>query len=138
MTKDAAQRSIRTFYETISFSILSDRLRRIFMRDSKALLCTFLLGLLVLAPALGAAQSQKTLFLSSTIGPTDAGIVGVLEEQFEKESGINVRHVGAGTGAALEMAPKSSVDLVMVHAKSLEEKFVQEGYGTERIPPHVQ
>jgi tungstate transport system substrate-binding protein len=44
-----------------------------------------------------------------------------------------VRHVGAGTGAALNIARKGSVDLVMAHARSLEEKFVQNGYGTERI-----
>ena len=65
--------------------------------------------------------------------PIDSGIVSVLEDGFEKETGIRVRHVGAGTGAALEIAKKGSVDLVMVHARSLEEKFVQEGYGTERI-----
>jgi tungstate transport system substrate-binding protein len=42
--------------------------------------------------------------------------------------------VGAGTGAALNIARQGNVDLVMVHAKSLEEKFIQEGFGTERIP----
>jgi hypothetical protein len=41
--------------------------------------------------------------------------------------------VGAGTGAALDIARKGNVDLVLVHAKSLEEKFVSEGYGIERI-----
>ncbi len=74
------------------------------------------------------------ILLSSTIGPIDSGIVTVLEDQFEKETGIRVRHVGAGTGAALDIAKKGKIDLVMVHAKSLEEKFIQEGYGTERIP----
>jgi tungstate transport system substrate-binding protein len=59
--------------------------------------------------------------------------VDALENQFEKETGIRVRHVGAGTGAALNIAKNGNVDLVMVHAKSLEEKFVQEGFGTERI-----
>jgi tungstate transport system substrate-binding protein len=73
------------------------------------------------------------LLMASTIGPIDAGIVDVLENAFEKESGIRVRHVGAGTGATLKIAEKGDVDLVMVHAKSLEEKFVAEGYGTERI-----
>ena len=48
----------------------------------------------------------------------------VLENEFEKETGIRVRHVGAGTGAALDIAKKGNVDLVLVHAKSLEEKFV--------------
>jgi tungstate transport system substrate-binding protein len=71
--------------------------------------------------------------MASTIGPIDAGIVDVLESAFEKETGIRVRHVGAGTGATLKMAEKGNFDLVMVHAKSLEEKFVQEGFGTERI-----
>ena len=79
------------------------------------------------------AQGSKFILLASTIGPIDSGIVDVLENEFEKETGIRVRHVGAGTGAALEIAKKGNVDLVMVHAKSLEEKFVQEGYGTERI-----
>jgi len=82
---------------------------------------------------LGKPQTNKFILLSSTIGPIDAGIVDVLESAFEKDSGVRVRHVGAGTGAALEIAKKGNVDLVMVHAKSLEEKFVQEGFGTERI-----
>lgn len=82
---------------------------------------------------LGRVQSNRFILLSSTIGPIDAGIVGVLENEFEKETGIRVRHVGAGTGAALDIAKQGTVDLVLVHAKSLEEKFVQEGFGTERI-----
>jgi tungstate transport system substrate-binding protein len=82
---------------------------------------------------LGKPQTSKFILLSSTIGPIDAGIVGLLEDEFEKETGIRVRHVGSGTGAALDIARKGNVDLVLVHAKSLEEKFVQEGFGTERI-----
>jgi tungstate transport system substrate-binding protein len=74
------------------------------------------------------------ILMSSTIGPIDAGVVSALEDAFEKESGIRVRHVGAGTGAALKIAEKGSSDLVMVHAKSLEEKFVAAGFGTERVP----
>ena len=81
-----------------------------------------------------AASGDKFVFLSSTIGPIDAGIVSALEDQFEKDTGIRVRHVGAGTGAALDIARKGAIDLVMVHAKSLEEKFIADGFGTERIP----
>lgn len=81
-----------------------------------------------------AACGDRFIFLSSTIGPIDAGIVGVLEDQFEKETGIRVRHVGAGTGAALDIARQCNIDLVMVHAKSLEEKFIADGFGTKRIP----
>ncbi len=79
------------------------------------------------------AGGGKFVLLASTIGPVDSGIVDVLENQFEKETGIRVRHVSAGTGAALKIARKGNVDLVMVHAKSLEEKFINEGFGTERI-----
>ena len=92
-----------------------------------------LLCLLLFFPSLGLSQSTKFILLSSTIGPIDAGIVGLLEDEFEIETGIRVRHVSAGTGAALDIARKGNVDLVLVHAKSLEEKFVQEGFGTERI-----
>jgi tungstate transport system substrate-binding protein len=81
-----------------------------------------------------AAGGSKFVFLSSTIGPIDSGIVATLEDKFEKETGIRVRHVGAGTGAALKMAEKGQIDLVMAHAKSLEEKFIADGFGTERIP----
>lgn len=78
-------------------------------------------------------KGPRFILLSSTIGPIDAGIVEVLETAFEKETAIRVRHVGSGTGAALDLARKGQIDLVMVHAKTLEEKFVAEGFGTERI-----
>ncbi len=95
------------------------------------------LGLICLLCACAATSSNvggtKFILLSSTIGPIDAGIVDALETAFEKDSGIRVRHVGAGTGATLDLARKGQFDLVMVHAKALEEKFVAEGFGTERI-----
>jgi tungstate transport system substrate-binding protein len=93
------------------------------------------IGLLwMFIPCLSLAQGGKFILMASTIGPIDSGIVSVLEDQFEKETGIRVRHVGAGTGAALKIAENGNVDLVMVHARSLEEKFIKDGFGTERIP----
>jgi tungstate transport system substrate-binding protein len=101
----------------------------------KKMFFLFITALTVSISSLTFAQAgDKFILLASTIGPIDAGIVTVLEDQFEKDTGIRVRHVGAGTGAALKMAEKGSFDLVMVHAKSLEEKFVKDGYGTKRIP----
>jgi tungstate transport system substrate-binding protein len=88
---------------------------------------------LIALPVAGRADPSGFLLMASTIGPIDSGIVNTLENGFEKESGIRVRHVGAGTGAALDMAKRGGIDLVLVHARSLEEKFVQEGFGTERI-----
>ena len=92
-----------------------------------------LFSLLFLFPSIGNAQDSKFILMASTIGPIDSGIIDVLENAFEKETDIRVRHVGAGTGAAIDIAKKGNVDLVLVHAKSLEEKFIQEGFGTERI-----
>jgi tungstate transport system substrate-binding protein len=99
----------------------------------KRAVALWIIGVVLLAPVWCGAQSSGFILLSSTIGPIDSGIVGLLENEFEKESAIRVRHVGAGTGAALNIARKGNVDLVMAHAKSLEEKFVQGGYGTESI-----
>ncbi len=103
------------------------------MRRMRRAVVFWAICLVLLYPVWCGAQSSAFILLSSTIGPIDSGVVDLLENEFEKETGIRVRHVGAGTGAALEIAKKGNVDLVMVHAKSLEEKFVQEGFGTERI-----
>lgn len=96
-----------------------------------------ILGLILLFCSCAAVsqnrEGKKFLLLASTIGPIDAGIVDALENAFEKETGIRVRHVGAGTGATLELASKGQFDLVMVHAKPLEEKFIADGFGTERF-----
>ena len=99
----------------------------------------FGLVVLVCAVSWSCAGLEKTrraanlFFMASTIGPIDAGIVDVLENEFEKETGIRVRHVGAGTGAALDIAKKGTWILFWSMRKSLEEKFVKEGFGTERI-----
>ena len=82
----------------------------------------------------GVRAEAGFILMASTIGPIDAGIVSTLEDAFEKETGIRVRHVGAGTGEALKIARQGTVDLALVHAKSLEEQFVAAGFGTERIP----
>ena len=86
-------------------------------------------------PAFGAepeAQQPRRIMLASTIGPIDAGIVGALEAAFTKKTGIAVEHKGAGTGQALKMAETGGYDLVLVHARALEEKFVADGFGTKR------
>jgi tungstate transport system substrate-binding protein len=81
---------------------------------------------------LSADPPQKKILLASTIGPIDAGIVGALEEAFTKKTGIAVEHTGAGTGKAIQMAETGKYDLLLVHAKALEEQFVADGFGTKR------
>lgn len=97
---------------------------------------TSLVVFLFLLPSslVSAAETSplKKIMLASTIGPIDAGIVCALEEAFTKKTGIAVEHTGAGTGQALKMAETGKYDLVLVHAKALEEKFVADGFGTKR------
>jgi tungstate transport system substrate-binding protein len=79
-----------------------------------------------------AASPGSKIMLASTIGPIDAGIVGALEEAFTKKTGIAVEHTGAGTGKAIQMAETGKYDLLLVHAKAMEKKFVADGFGTKR------
>jgi tungstate transport system substrate-binding protein len=80
----------------------------------------------------GEGSGGRVVMLASTIGPIDAGIVGALEDAFGRATGLEVRHAGAGTGAALEMAKTGSFDLVMAHARALEDRFVADGWGIDR------
>lgn len=100
----------------------------------KKRLITMLVSIVIMFFPYYCFASEGFILMASTIGPIDSGIVSALEDQFEKDTGIRVRHVGAGTGAALDLAKNGQIDLVMVHAKAFEEKFVQDGFGTERIP----
>jgi tungstate transport system substrate-binding protein len=53
---------------------------------------------------------------------------------FQKKTGIEVRMVALGTGQALDMARRGDADVVFVHAKAAEEKFIAEGHGVKRLP----
>ena len=71
--------------------------------------------------------------MACTFGPVDSGIVGELTERYYDLTGVRVQYVAAGTGKVIEMSKSGDYDLVMVHAKALEEQFVADGFGTERI-----
>lgn len=79
-----------------------------------------------------AADPAEVVLLASTIGPIDAGIVPALAKAFHAHTGVVVRFVGAGTGATLDMSRRGEFDLVMVHALSLEKKFMADGFGIDR------
>ena len=80
-------------------------------------------------PSLVRADQVK---LSSTIGPIDAGIVPLLAKTYEAKTGTAIVYEGAGTGATLKKAQTGSFDMVMVHARALEDEFVAQGYGRDR------
>jgi len=93
-------------------------------------LIIMLLSLVFLVPAVIAQAG--VVRLSSTIGPVDAGIVPLLAKTWEAKSGDQVTFEAAGTGATLEKAKDGKFDLVMVHARSLEDKFIADGFGLYR------
>ena len=80
-----------------------------------------------------AANGQPRYFtMASTTSTEQSGLFKHLLPIFEKKSGIQVRVVALGTGQALDMARRGDADVVFVHARPLEEKFVAEGYGVRR------
>jgi tungstate transport system substrate-binding protein len=87
--------------------------------------------LLVLACTSASAQ-QRYITVASTTSTEQSGLFKHLLPIFEKKTGIQVRVVALGTGQALDMGRRGDADVVFVHARPLEEKFVAEGYGARR------
>lgn len=74
----------------------------------------------------------ETLTLTTTTSTYDTGLLDELNAEFESMYGVSVDAVAQGTGAALETARNGDSDVVMVHARSLEDDFITEGYGVNR------
>lgn len=72
------------------------------------------------------------IILATTTSTQDSGLLDYLLPKFTEETGIKVKTVAVGTGKALEMGKNGEADVLLVHAKSDEEQFVADGYGTER------
>jgi tungstate transport system substrate-binding protein len=70
--------------------------------------------------------------VASTTSTEQSGLFKRLLPQFEKKTGIQVRVVALGTGQALDMGKRGDADVVFVHARPLEEKFLAEGFGVKR------
>lgn len=85
------------------------------------------------ALAFPAQAQQKFITVASTTSTEQSGLFRHLLPIFEKRTGIQVRVVALGTGQALDMARRGDADVVFVHAKVLEEKFVAEGWGVQRF-----
>jgi tungstate transport system substrate-binding protein len=97
-------------------------------RQNKLLFLAIFLSGLILAPTAKAADSKdKNVILSTTTSTQDSGLLDVLVPMFEKQTGYSVKTVSVGTGQALAMAAKGDADVALVHAPSLEKKYVAEG-----------
>lgn len=77
--------------------------------------------------ALTGAQATPSVILATTTSTQDSGLLDVLVPRFEKESGIAVKVIAVGTGAALRMAASGDADVVLVHAPDAERKYVDSG-----------
>lgn len=75
----------------------------------------------------------ETLRMATTTSTQNSGLLDKLLPPFQAKTGIEIHVIAVGTGKALRMGRDGDVDVVMVHAPAVEEKFVNEGYGTDRI-----
>jgi tungstate transport system substrate-binding protein len=98
------------------------------MKFSFPILLAVLAFVLAVPSHLPAGEAaSKNIILSTTTSTQDSGLLDVLVPLFEKKSGYNVKTVSVGTGQALELAAKGEADVALVHAPSLEKKFVADG-----------
>jgi tungstate transport system substrate-binding protein len=85
--------------------------------------------LVLSAPALA---QDRSIVVASTTSTQDSGLFGHILPLFKTKSGIDVKVIAQGTGQALDTARRGDADVVLVHAKSQEEKFVADGFGVKR------
>jgi tungstate transport system substrate-binding protein len=78
-------------------------------------------------------SAEKIIKMSTTTSTENSGLLNVLLPEFTKETGIQVKVIAKGTGAAIRDGMDGNVDVIFVHAKGREEKFVAQGYGTKRL-----
>ena len=92
----------------------------------------FLTALTLALASAGAAAQGKFITVSSTTSTEQSGLFKHILPVFTKKTGIEVRVVALGTGQALDMARRGDADVVFVHDRAAEEKFVAEGFGVGR------
>jgi tungstate transport system substrate-binding protein len=98
------------------------------MRQQRLLfLAMFFIALGAGAPTQAAEVKEKNVILSTTTSTQDSGLLDVLVPLFEKATGHSVKTISVGTGQALALAAKGDADVALVHAPSLEKKYVADG-----------
>ena len=95
----------------------------------------FLAVLIGAMPSSRSARAQdRSILVASTTSTQDSGLYGYLLPIVRQSTGIEVKVLAQGTGQALDTARRCDADVVFVHARSAEEKFLAEGYGVKRYP----
>jgi tungstate transport system substrate-binding protein len=99
----------------------------------KRSVCLLLLVLaLMFFSVVNVSSKEKEIICASTTSTENSGLLGYILPMFEKKTGIKVKVVARGTGAAIEMGKRGDADVVLVHAKEQELKAVKEGYFVNR------
>jgi tungstate transport system substrate-binding protein len=93
-----------------------------------------LILLLPLLLPISALAQDNSIVVASTTSTQDSGLFGHLLPLFTARTGIAVKVVALGTGQALDVGRRGDADVVFVHAKAEEERFVAEGFGVRRYP----
>jgi tungstate transport system substrate-binding protein len=94
----------------------------------------FLIALACCAAAFTAQAQERFITVASTTSTEQSGLFGYLLPIYEKRTGVKVRVVALGTGQALDVGRRGDADVVFVHARAAEEKFLAEGEGVKRYP----
>ena len=102
------------------------------MQTRRTLIALTALALLAGVPA--ASAQDKSIVVSSTTSTQDSGLFGHILPLFKSKTGIDVKVLSQGTGQALDTGRRGDADVVFVHAKSAEEKFLSEGFSLKRYP----
>ena len=89
---------------------------------------------LIALNTVSAQAQERFITVASTTSTEQSGFFGHLLPRFEQKTGIKVHVVAVGTGQALDLARRGDADVVFVHARSAEEKFLAEGHGVKRYP----
>jgi len=87
-----------------------------------------------LCVVLGAHAQERFITVASTTSTEQSGLFGYLLPIYEQQTSVKVRVVALGTGQALDVARRGDADVVFVHARTAEEKFLAEGHGVKRYP----
>ncbi len=89
---------------------------------------------ITLVAAAPARAQDKSIVVASTTSTQDSGLFGYILPRFKAKTGIDVKVVAQGTGQALDTGRRGDADVLFVHAKAQEEKFVADGFGVKRYP----
>ena len=95
-------------------------------------------ALIAIAASVGfgtfAFGQDRSIVVASITSTEDSGLFGYILPLFKAKTGIDVKVVAQGTGQALDTGRRGDADVVFVHAKAAEEKFLAEGFGVKRYP----